>query len=174
MRRALMTISVVSLLCAGVFVRSLVARQARPDQDVLSALLTEVHGLRVAMEQIGVAGPRVQLAMGRLQLNEQRITTYVHRLDEVRDRRTGLEQQLRKRQQELTDLAAEVQQHGPPIPEIAEELKNMKADLERGNSTLLQLQTEENQLLQQIATERDHWTEINQRLEDLDRALGGR
>lgn len=172
MRRVFISISIVFLFCAGVFVTSLLARQARPDQDVLPALLTEVHGLRVAMEQLGSAGPRVQLAMGRLQLNEQRTTTYIHRLDEIRDRRTALEQQLRTAQQGYTDLATAAQEHGTPIPEIVEELKNRKAALERGNSSLLQLQTEEAQLIQQIGAERDRWMEINQRLEDLDRVLG--
>ena len=174
MRRVLVSISLVLLFCAGLFVRSLVARQARPDQEVLPALLTEVHSLRLAMEQLGTAGPRIQLAMGRLQLNEQRITTYVRRLDDIRDRRTALEQQLRANQAIYTDLVTTVQQRGtPPIPEIAEELKSRKADLDRGNATLLQLQTEEGQLVQQIAAERDRWTEINQRLDDLDRMLGG-
>ena len=173
MRRVLVSISLVLLFCAGLFVRSLVARQARPDQEVLPALLTEVHSLRLAMEQLGTAGPRIQLAMGRLQLNEQRITTYVRRLDDIRDRRTALEQQLRANQAIYADLVTTVQQHGTPIPEIAEELKSRKADLDRGNATLLQLQTEEGQLVQQIAAERDRWTEINQRLDDLDRMLSG-
>jgi chromosome segregation ATPase len=174
MRRAALSISVVFLLCAGVFVSSLVARQARSDQDVLPALLTEVRGLRLAMEQLGVTGARVQLAMGRLQLNEQRITTYTRRLDEVRDRRAVMEKTVRERQQEVTDEATAIQQHGTPIPEIAEHFKYIKAELGRATATLLQLQSEEAQLLQQIAAERDRWTEINQRLEDLDRALGSR
>jgi hypothetical protein len=38
-----------------------------------SALLREVDGLRVAMEQKASAGPRVQLAIKRLQLQEQRV-----------------------------------------------------------------------------------------------------
>ena len=39
-----------------------------PQEDVLPALLTEVRGLRAAMEQMASAGPRVQLALGRVQL----------------------------------------------------------------------------------------------------------
>src|SRR3954465_8684292 len=34
-----------------------------PREDVLAALLIEVRGLRVAMEQMAAAGPRVQLAL---------------------------------------------------------------------------------------------------------------
>ena len=51
----------------------------------VTALLTEVRGLRHAMEQMAAAGPRVQLALGRLQLQEQRVNTLVRRLETVRD-----------------------------------------------------------------------------------------
>src|SRR3954464_2680114 len=53
-------------------------------EDVLPALLVEVRGLRAAMEQMASAGPRVQLALGRVQLQEQRINNLIRRLDEMR------------------------------------------------------------------------------------------
>jgi predicted negative regulator of RcsB-dependent stress response len=39
---------------------------------------------RAAMERMAAAGPRVQLALGRVQLQEQRINTLIRRLDEIR------------------------------------------------------------------------------------------
>ena len=54
--------------------------------EVLAALLVEVRGLRAAMEQMASAGPRVQLALGRLQLQEQRVNTLVRGLEEARSR----------------------------------------------------------------------------------------
>ena len=50
----------------------------------MSALLTEVRGLRQALEEMGTAGPRVQLALGRLQLQEQRVNTAIRRLESIR------------------------------------------------------------------------------------------
>src|SRR3954451_5286596 len=50
--------------------------------DVLPTLLIEVRDLRGAMEEMAAAGPRVQLALGRVQLQEQRINTLIRRLDE--------------------------------------------------------------------------------------------
>jgi hypothetical protein len=69
MRRTLVLVSIALLLLVGGFGTSMIARQDRQDPDVLSALLVEVRGLRAAMEQLGAAGPRVQLALGRLQLS---------------------------------------------------------------------------------------------------------
>ena len=47
-------------------------RQSSPQEDVLPALLTEVRGLRAAMEQMASEAPRVQLALGRVQIQQQR------------------------------------------------------------------------------------------------------
>ena len=60
------------------------ASQAAQGQDVLPALLVEVRGLRAAMEQMASSGPRVQLALGRLQLQEQRVNNLLRRLEAAR------------------------------------------------------------------------------------------
>ena len=60
------------------------APRASHGQDVLPALLVEVRGLRAAMEQMASSGPRVQLALGRLQLQEQRVNNLLRRLETVR------------------------------------------------------------------------------------------
>src|SRR6187401_1257852 len=61
------------------------AQPTQTQPEVLPALLTEVRGLRAAMEQMASAGPRIQLFTSRLQLQEARIGNMVRRLDTVRD-----------------------------------------------------------------------------------------
>lgn len=61
---------------------------AGPNADVLTQLLTEVRGLRAAMEHMASSGPRVQLALGRLQLQEQRIDSTLRRLEGALNRRS--------------------------------------------------------------------------------------
>src|SRR4030095_2703762 len=84
MRRTVSALALVLVVVSG-FATSTLARQTRQEPDVLGALLLEGRGLRAAIEQMSSASARVQLAMGRLQLNEQRITTYMRRVDEIRD-----------------------------------------------------------------------------------------
>jgi chromosome segregation ATPase len=172
MRSTLVSVSLVLLLLGGVSASSILARQDRQDPDVLAALLVEVRGLRAAMEQLGAAGPRVQLMLGRLQLNEQRITTYLRRLAEVRDRLPDAELNVRKCQKQLAEHTEDTRHAGPPFPAwVVEELKRRQADLADANATLLRLRNEETKLSQEIATEQDRWAEINRQLEDLDRTL---
>jgi hypothetical protein len=172
MRRTLVSVSLALLLSGGIFATSTVARQSRQDPDVLAALLVEVRGLREAMERLGTAGPSVQLMMGRLQLNEQRTTTFMRRLDEVRDRRIGAEQVVQERQQSMSDFMAYAQRQGGLLTVGDQlDLKTRQDGLAKANATLQRLQTEETTLTQAIATEQDRWNEINQRLEDLERVL---
>ena len=173
MRRTVGAVSLgLGLIVVSAFAPSIFARQARQEPGVLGALLVEVRGLRAAIEQMSSASARVQLAMGRLQLNEQRITTYMRRLDEIRDRRPGAELEVQKRQRELNAYADAIRASVKPTPpEIDEEFKRQKGELADASAYLLRLQTEEAQLAREIATEQDRWTEINRTLEELDRVL---
>ena len=117
----------------GAMTTVLAAQAARPQsaEDTTRALLAEVHALRVAMERLATAAPRAQLAYGRLQIQEQRITNLTTQLQTVRDRIRG-------------DV----------VGSFKDELGAQERDLE-----------------QQIATEQARWSELNQRLDDVDHAL---
>ena len=161
MRRVVVIVSLSLVLLAGLYASSIRAQQARQDPDILDALLVEVRGLRAALEQLGSAGPRVQLAMGRLQLNEQRITT--------------AEETLRKRQQSLNDWTEAIQQSGrAPSEDAQNEVQKAKTGVAEATALVTQLRLEETRLAQGITAEQDQWKEINERLEALDRALGRR
>ena len=162
----------LTLIVVIAFTTSAVGRQSRQDPDVLGALLVEVRGLRTAIEQMSSASARIQLAMGRLQLNEQRITTFMRRVDEIRDRRLPAELDVKKRQREVDAFVDSFRQFGRPAPpDVEQELKRVKGELAEASAYLLRLQTEEAQLSRDIATEQDRWAEINRTLEELDRAL---
>ena len=145
----------------------------QPNQDTLGALLVEVRGLRSAIEQMASVGPSIQLAMGRLQLHEQRINTLVRRADGLRDalgaahKQTGeLQDRLRNGQRELED-SPEAQRRS----QLQALMADHKQQLARATAEIQRLQTEEADAASQIASEQARWAEINQRLEELDRAL---
>ena len=56
------------------------AQQPASGTDVLPALLTEVKGLRAAMEQLASANAQAQLLVGRLQLQETRMNGMIRDL----------------------------------------------------------------------------------------------
>jgi septal ring factor EnvC (AmiA/AmiB activator) len=179
MRRPLLLVPVVLLFLAFTFATTLRARQNRADPDVLAALLIEVKGLRAAMDSMAAAGPRVQLAMGRLQLQEQRITALARRLDEVRDRRAGVEREVTSHKQRIAALEESLREtplpgQGPPRVEVEQALKQVRAEHAAAAANMQRLQNDDAALSQDLAAEQGRWSEINQRLEELDRALGRR
>ena len=87
------------------------AAQAPRNEDVLPALLTEVRGLRAAMEQLASANAQSQLLVGRLQLQETRMNGMIRRLDTVRDNLAAAEREWQAAPTEETwDRIAEIQQ----------------------------------------------------------------
>ena len=117
----------------GAMTTVLAAQAGRPAQsdDATRVLLAEVHGLRLAMERLAMNGPRAQLAFGRLQIQEQRISNLTSQLETLKDRIRG-----------------------DAVGEFKDAFAAQERDLE-----------------QRIATEQARWTELNQRLEELDHAL---
>jgi predicted nucleic acid-binding Zn-ribbon protein len=144
------------------------------NQDTLAALLVEVRGLRAAMEQMASAAPRMQLAFGRLQMQEQRVSTVVRRADVLHDAVVTAQNRVR----DLQDLVANMQRdldNNAVAPERRSEMEGnvaaRKQDLIRATADSQRLQTEELDAGNQIANEQARWAEINQRLEELERAL---
>jgi hypothetical protein len=164
---------VIAAAIAGSVVTAAQAPSGQP--DVLSALLTEVRGLRAAMEQMAAAGPRVQLLLGRVQLQEQRIANQVRRLDATRASLAPAQREVDEAARHMKDL-----QQAPSSPcdpsspcEAAREweLKETRRVLTLKQTELQRLTAEEAFLVQDIATEQARWTDFNQRLEELDRTL---
>lgn len=151
------------------------ARQATAPASVLDALLAEVRSLRVAMEQMASAGPRVQLALGRLQLQEQRVNTLVRRLESIRAQITEIERTRDTLLQRNQQFEAAVREEPASDERRRQEREQVagqhKHELARANVELQRLNTEETSVAGELATEQGRWTEINQRLEELERAL---
>ena len=162
-----------ALICAGLG-GSLAAQGTRTQEpDVLSALLTEVRGLRRALEDMGTAGPRVQLALGRLQLQEQRVNTMVKRLETLRDAIAKAEGEVSSQQGQVDSFLKMFKSQNPNEENpMAGMVEGFKKAIANGALEVQRLQAEEALLQQQIAAEQGRWAEINRAMEDLERALG--
>jgi len=148
-------------------------QQTPPATDVLTSLLTEVRGLRAVMEQLASAGPRVQLALGRVQLQEQRIVNQIRRLDALKPSLVAAQHEVTTLERHAKDLEERIRDfpNSQGRPEDEKELAEVKRSLSEGQSQVQRLITESTILEQDIAAEQNRWTDFNRRLEDLDRVL---
>src|SRR5215831_12171359 len=58
---------------------------AQSDSSVIQALLSEVHQLRLAIERTNSIGPRIQLAVERVRIQQQVVTRLSDQLEAVRN-----------------------------------------------------------------------------------------
>ena len=181
MRRAAGVLAVFGVLLAGwtVLRAQTPATAASGSADILPALLEEVRGLRAALEQMTSAGPRVQLALGRLQLQEQRLNAAVRRLDEAQLRVAEAQRKQADVQQQVVSLDLVLKEgirgrsiaEAPPVEEIEQMLAGRRRELAQVSTELQRLTAEESISATEVTNEQARWTEFNQRLEDLERAL---
>jgi predicted nucleic acid-binding Zn-ribbon protein len=174
-------ISVFILIAAGLVADAALqggptaqASQAPPGQDILPALLVEVRGLRAAMEEMASAGPRVQLALGRLQLQEQRVNNLLRRLETARAALAAAQREDEDRRQQVASIEETVKSTALAERErgqMEQELPSVKIMSARAAAEVQRLQVEESGIVQELASEQGRWSDINQRMEELERAL---
>jgi archaellum component FlaC len=145
-------------------------------KDVLPALLAEVRALRLAMEQMAAAGPRVQLVMGRLQLQEQRLNDARRKLDEAHDSIANLERESGEARDRMSLMEETAQRTAEPTERdaLSAQVKQFKAILAQKAADIQRLRDQEAELTGVVAMEESRWTEISQRLDELERSLAPR
>ena len=143
-------------------------------EDVLPALLTEVRGLRAAIEQMASAGPRVQLALGRVQLQEQRVNNLMRRLEEGRGQIAETQRKYEQMQQELRgleDMIREPRTDRPPLGELQAMQRQTEREAARLASEVQRLTAESAAMDADLAAEQGRWIDLNQRMEALEQSL---
>jgi chromosome segregation ATPase len=173
MRQNTALLVVIGLLAIG----TTALRSQTPDgASILPALLAEVRGLRAAMEQMASAGPRVQLALGRLQLQEQRLSTLLMKLDATRSGLSSLQRQLLQQQAQMGEFENREKETTEPLErrQVENMMSMMKREMASTSSEIQRLTAEEAALSADIASEQARWNDFNQRLEELERSLGRR
>jgi predicted nucleic acid-binding Zn-ribbon protein len=174
-------ISVFILIAAGLGVGAALqggpaaqTSQAAQGQDILPALLVEVRGLRAAMEQMASSGPRVQLALGRLQLQEQRVNNLLRRLETVRAGLAAAQRDDDNTRQQLASVEEALKSGALPERErgmTEEQMVVLKINSARAATEVQRLQVEESGIVQELASEQGRWNDINQKMEELERTL---
>jgi hypothetical protein len=165
-------VAVAVLFVAAV---SPIVGQTETRADALPALLAEVRALRAAMEQMVSAGPRVQLAMGRLQLQEQRVNGMLRRLDEIRTGLASVDSETAEMTDQLARLEGLERADDADVRESAvAQARAIRAAMERQTSERQRLAGQESDLSAQVASEQARWAAINAQLDELERQLGRR
>jgi hypothetical protein len=169
-RASQVILSVVMVVGLAVTLR---ATQTAP-ADPLTALLGEVHALRLAMEQQASVGPRMQLTLSRLTIEEQRVTHLNAELDSIRQQLDATGHEGKGTEYALAAEQRAVQTEGDPAKRSAheEQIEILKHQLGANTANEQRLRGRENDVLQALASEQSRWIDLNARLDELERLLG--
>jgi predicted nucleic acid-binding Zn-ribbon protein len=149
------------------------AQNSSSDPPTLQALLAEVHQLRLALERSSQIAPRIQIAVERLKLQQDQVARTARLLEEIRHDMDARRSGLARTQQRLETIAAESGQATDPGKhrELDEASKMMKLESDQVEKSLQQMQAREGELASQLQSEQSRLTELNDRLDQIERVL---
>lgn len=149
------------------------AQQAAQPDTTLQVLLNEVHALRIALEKSNQIGPRIQIALARMQFQEQRVRDAARQVEAARGEvinlqstRTRLEDSIKtyeNRQGQIVDPATKTA--------MEQAVTSVKAELERLTAQEPQLRAREAEANSALSSEQAKWNEINDVLVSMERVL---
>jgi hypothetical protein len=150
------------------------AAQTAPAPDVTSALLTEVHELRLAMERSATVAPRVQLTLARLNIQEQRTVVLSTQLDRVREQQASASLETTKLATELEDVQRALQTASDASQRRGWELeeRELKRKLSQQAAVEERFRGREAEAAQLLSLEQSRWIDLNAKLDELERLLG--
>lgn len=144
--------------------------------DLLSsqAIVQELRLLREAVEGVLASSVRVQLLMGRLQLQEARIQALVRQGAEIESQLAGMEaeRQSLANQRRMLEKVPERSTDPAERDFAAQQLVSLVERLKLIDSRHNSLLAEQAGVQQLVAAEQARWGDFNNRLEELERLLG--
>lgn len=165
--------ALVVLTLLAIAVPVMVAAGQQRTDDPIRELLAEVKLLRAALERSASVGPRVQLLVARVQLQEQRIAEVSRRVDAARAEQRDTTRGIEALGQQLTMLEeTRTESNDPQERRIAEQqVGATRSQIESLERRRQELTNEEGALSAQLTQEQNRWAELNNRLEQLERTL---
>jgi chromosome segregation ATPase len=149
------------------------AQAPSPEPQALQTLLAEVRQLRIAIERSNQIGPRIQISMERLRLQQEQVARIARQLDDLRRELDKSRPEQAKVQQRIQALDSQATQTADPVhrKEMEEVSKELKLEAEQAEKSLQQAQVREGELASRLQAEQGRLAELNDRLDQVERAL---
>jgi chromosome segregation ATPase len=170
MKKSLLIAAVVLLSLA--FVSGRTSAQAPPAaNDVNAALIRELHDLRLAIEKLASASSRVQVLSARASQQEQRIANLTTQLIALSSKLAEFTVDTTLANARLEQLKERLRVETDPQKraELEQEQAGFAVDASRKGMMQSSVQAQVEALRQQIAIEQSNITDIERKLDELDR-----
>lgn len=162
------------LLWFGVAAQSQAQTQS-PDSAVMQALLSEVHQLRLAIERANTFGPRIQLLVERMKLQQDHVTRISSHLEGVRHDLEAAQSNEARLADGIKNVESDLGQSTDPAErkKLGDQLKDMKFMVEQAQKNEQAARSQEADLNSRLQSEQAALDGLNDRLNQIERALDG-
>lgn len=143
------------------------------EQATLQALLTEVRLLRLAVQRANTQSYRTQVVLQRLRIQQEHVDRLAHDLEVVRNELGEMAQVREQFAERIRNAGDEI--NSEPNETVRTEgrrkIKDLEVELEQQKERELTKRQHENELAVQLQSEQTKLTELNNRLESLEREV---
>jgi len=168
--RTVWTLGIAALALAGV-----ASGQSRRPDATLDELVVEVQALRAEMNQAAAASIRAQLLVGRLQMEDQRISGVAREIE-------ALQADLALNAQLRGDAAARIKSLESTLtsagPDVRDEVDGLLAETKAAASQAVRrqqaLERREAGLTKELQEDQARWRELNERLQNFEQSIPSR
>jgi hypothetical protein len=157
-------LSILALSTVPVF-----AQSTGNDPAVLQSLLTEVQQLRLAIERSTLLGTRTQLALSRLQIQEQTATRLGSQLNDARHQANNASAERSRMADRLREL--ETRAGVDANREAMDMMKAIKNEMERLATQEQEYRTRESELAGQTQAAQNQLAETRASISEMERSL---
>ncbi len=146
---------------------------ATPDSSVIQALLSEVHQLRLAIERTNSFGPRIQLVVERVKMQQSVVTRVSDQLESARRELDHLQSDQTRTAERIKTFETELSQVTDPMKRqlMDLEFRQFKPEFERAQQLIEALRGREADLSSRLRTEQATLDGLNDRLNQIERSL---
>lgn len=143
------------------------------EKQVLQMLLSEVHQLRLAMQQANVNAYRTQIILERMRMQQTRVDKLAHDLAELQMQTNESASNRPRMEERLKELEASANQEADPVrrANLISEFKDLKFTLDQRNTWEQQQRERESQLNRTLQTEQAKLADFSEQLDGVLRDL---
>jgi septal ring factor EnvC (AmiA/AmiB activator) len=162
-------------LFVGIAALSVPALAQTGSTDTLSALLVEVRQLRIAMERAATTTPQVQLLGARLSVQNERLARAERDHDSTKRELEEVSAALAQMTTQIEEIENAAAQEQNPERQRALSMEARAATSQRAEMSArqLRLRARESELATRFGSEELKWTELNRRLDEIERTISG-
>jgi hypothetical protein len=164
-----------NLVLATILVAAPIALYAQSSApDTLGLLLAEVRQLRIALEQSVTVAPRIQLLASRVAVQSDRTARAARDLDASRQEIAKIAEGISRDNARIQDLEGAAATETDPTRRqgFTLEARGLREAIRDQSIAEQRLRAHENELAIAYATEQGAWSDLNRRLDELERELG--